>query len=124
MVKILLVGAGGFVGSVLRYLTAGLAHRVVPSSFFPIGTLAANVIGCFAIGALAGVAEARGVIGAHTRLFLMIGLLGGYTTFSTFGFETFALARDAETVKAVANVLLSVTLGLMAVWIGYGIARS
>lgn len=124
MVKILLVGAGGFVGSVLRYLTAGLAHRVVPASFFPVGTLAANLIGCFAIGALAGAAESRGVIGAQTRLFLMIGLLGGYTTFSTFGFETFALARDAETVKAVANVLLSVVLGLIAVWIGYGIARS
>jgi len=124
MVKILLVGAGGFLGSVLRYLTAGLAHRIVPASFFPVGTLAANVIGCFAIGALAGAAEARGVLGAQTRLFLMIGLLGGYTTFSTFGFETFALTRDGEAIKAIANVLLSVVLGLAAVWIGYGIARS
>jgi CrcB protein len=124
MVKILLVGAGGFLGSVLRYLTAGLAHRIVPASFFPVGTLAANVIGCFAIGALAGAAESRGIIGAQTRLFLMIGLLGGYTTFSTFGFETLSLARDGETFKAVANIVLSVVLGLAAVWIGYGIARS
>ena len=64
------------------------------------------------------------MLGAQTRLFLMIGLLGGYTTFSTFGFETFALTRDGETLKAIANVLLSVLLGLAAVWIGYGIARS
>jgi len=124
MVKILLVGTGGFLGSVLRYAVGGLAHRLFPVGFFPVGTLAVNVLGCFALGALAGLAESRSIIGAQTRLFLMIGVLGGFTTFSTFGYETFSLARDAAGLKAMTNIALNVFLGLAAVWLGYGLTRT
>ena len=92
--QILLVGAGGFVGSVLRYGLSGAVHRLLPFAAFPYGTLAVNVVGCLAIGLLAGWSEARQVIGPELRLFLFIGLLGGFTTFSTFGYETFEMARS------------------------------
>lgn len=119
----LMVGAGGFVGSVLRFGVNGIVHRWIPSPAFPYGTLAVNVIGCFAIGLLGGLAEARDVIGPGLRLFLFIGLLGGFTTFSTFGFETLALARTAAPVGAVANVVLHVVAGLGAVLLGLMLAR-
>jgi CrcB protein len=123
MIKLLLVGAGGFLGSVLRYGVSGLVHRLVPATLFPLGTLVVNVAGCFAIGLVAGMAETRGVLSSQTRLFLLIGLLGGFTTFSTFGHESFSFVREAEGMKALLNVLLSVVLGLGAVWIGHAIAR-
>ena len=69
-------------------------HRLMPLSEFPFGTFVVNVVGCLCIGVLNGVAETRQIIGPELRLFLMIGLLGGFTTFSTFGYETLALIRD------------------------------
>jgi len=87
-----LVGFGGFIGSVARYLMAGAVHRVADRALFPSGTLAVNVLGCLAIGFLGGLAESRGVLSASARLFLLIGVLGGFTTFSSFGFETMARA--------------------------------
>jgi CrcB protein len=123
MIKLLFVGAGGFVGSVARYALGGVVHRLVPATLFPVGTLTVNVVGCFAIGALSGMGETRGVLAPQTRLFLLIGLLGGFTTFSTFGYESFALARNAEGLKALFNVLLNVALGLSAVWLGHALTR-
>ncbi len=123
MKKLLLVGLGGFVGSILRYSVSGTAHRMTAMVTFPIGTFTVNALGCLAIGFLSGLAEAREVISPQTRLFLMIGLLGGFTTFSAFGYETFALARDAERLPALVNVLASVILGLGAVWLGQILAR-
>ncbi|MDP3936611.1 MAG: fluoride efflux transporter CrcB [Deltaproteobacteria bacterium] len=120
---ILWVGAGGFIGSVLRYALAGLVHRLIPFAAFPYGTLAVNVTGCLAIGILGGISDGRQTVGPDLRLFLLIGVLGGFTTFSTFGHETLALARDGEYLKASANVLLQVTVGLTAVWLGYGAGR-
>ena len=119
----MLVGLGGFVGSVLRYVVSGAAYRLTPTLSFPIGTFAVNILGCLAIGFLSGLAETREVIGPQTRLFLMMGVLGGFTTFSTFGYETFALARDAERLYALANVLASVAVGFGAVWLGHILAR-
>ena len=123
MSRLLLVGLGGFLGSASRYLLGGLVQRAAPDVLFPIGTLAVNVIGCLGIGLLAGLAETRGVFGPEVRVFLMIGVLGGFTTFSTFGYETFQLLRDVQVLPAVANVLLQVGLGLPAVWAGYVLAR-
>ncbi|MCP3980946.1 MAG: fluoride efflux transporter CrcB [bacterium] len=120
---ILLVGAGGFLGSVLRYGLSGLVHRWLPASSFPHGTLAVNLVGCLAIGLLGGIADSRQLIGPGLRLFLFLGLLGGFTTFSTFGYETHALARGSETTRALANVMLHVVLGLAAVWVGYSLSR-
>ncbi len=123
LTQALLVGAGGFVGSILRYALSGLVHRVYPFASFPFGTLAVNVVGCLAIGLAAGLAETRQVMGSGLRLFLWIGLFGGFTTFSTFGYETFALVREGATVKAGANVILQVAVGLTAVWLGHALSR-
>lgn len=123
MRQILLVGLGGFLGSVSRYLVAGWTHRLWPLTTFPVGTLAVNVLGCWLIGLLAGLAEVRQLLGTDARLFLLIGVLGGFTTFSTFAYETLALTRDAEFFRPFANVLLQVVLGLGAAWLGYALAR-
>lgn len=123
MRQILLVGLGGFLGSVSRYLVAGWTHRLWPLTTFPVGTLAVNVLGCWLIGLLAGLAEVRQLLGTDARLFLLIGVLGGFTTFSTFAYETLALTRDAELFRPLANVLLQVVLGLGAAWLGYALAR-
>ena len=121
--QILLVGIGGFIGSVFRFLLSGFVHRLVPLSEFPFGTLAVNVVGCLLIGVLNGLAETRQVIGPELRLFLMIGILGGFTTFSTFGYETLALIRDAEVFRAMGNVSLHMFFGLTAVVIGDALGR-
>jgi CrcB protein len=124
MVEASIVGAGGFIGAILRYGLSGLVHRVITFAAFPWGTLIVNVVGCFAIGALAGLGESRQAFGPEARLFLFIGLLGGFTTFSTFGFETFELIRDAQRAAAAANVLIQVTVGITAVWLGYSLLRA
>ncbi len=120
--QVLLVGAGGFLGSVLRYGLSGLVYRWVPFAAFPHGTLAVNVVGCLAIGLLAGLAESRQLIGPELRLFLFIGLLGGFTTFSTFGYETFELVRDGEHLRVAGNVLGHLVAGVGAVWFGFALA--
>jgi len=118
MTRVLLIGVGGFAGSVLRYWLSGLAQDAARDSLFPWGTLAVNLLGCLAIGALVQLAEARGAFSAETRLFLATGLLGGFTTFSAFGNETLNLLRDAEHGLAAANVLANVILGLSCVQLG------
>ncbi|MDA0323021.1 MAG: fluoride efflux transporter CrcB [Verrucomicrobia bacterium] len=116
MANMLLVGMGGFVGSILRY---GLGELVHSSLRVPAGTLAVNVIGCLLIGVVGGWYENHSFLGHSARLFLMVGILGGFTTFSAFGYETMHLARNRELAIAMANILLQVALGLVAVWIGY-----
>ena len=120
---VLLVGLGGFVGSAGRYVLSGWVHRLMPYAAFPWGTLAVNVSGCFLIGIFSGLAESRQLWGPELRLFVMLGLLGGFTTFSSFAYETAALARDADPLRALANVALQVVLGLAAAWLAYAIAR-
>jgi CrcB protein len=123
MLRVLLVGAGGFLGAILRYLVGGWVYSVLDNAWFPYGTLAVNVAGCLLIGFLAGLAENRLVFGAETRLFLFIGILGGFTTFSSFAYETLSLARDAQNLAAAINVLAQVSLGLAGVWIGNTLSR-
>ncbi|MHB8778344.1 MAG: fluoride efflux transporter CrcB [Anaerolineales bacterium] len=118
MTNILLVGFGGFIGSVLRYLASGYVQQASKSVDFPYGTLAVNVMGCFAIGFLAQLAESRGIMASESRLFVFVGILGGFTTFSSFGNETLNLARDSQMVNALANVGMNVVIGLLAVWLG------
>lgn len=122
MTNILLVGIGGFIGSVLRYLASGYVQQAVKSVDFPYGTLAVNVIGCFIIGFLAQLAEERGAFTSESRLFVFTGFLGGFTTFSSFGNETLNLARDSQMMNAFANVGANVILGLLAVWLGRTVA--
>jgi CrcB protein len=122
MTKLLLIGAGGFIGSVLRYVVSGVAQTFSQSIAFPYGTLAVNILGCFCIGFLSELFDARSLIGADTRAFLVVGILGGFTTFSAFGNETMNLIRDGEAALALMNVGAQVLLGLGAVWLGYTLA--
>jgi len=123
MREIILVGVGGFIGSVLRYALSGWVHGFLKNPWFPYGTLAVNVSGCLLIGFCTGLAESRSVFTAEARLLIFIGILGGFTTFSTFAFETFSLARNAQTMGAALNVALELMLGLAGVWIGNMLAR-
>jgi len=118
-----LVGLGGLLGSIGRFYLSGLVHRILPHLGFPLGTLAVNFVGCFLIGLLYGLADTRQLFGDEVRLFLIIGVLGGFTTFSTFGYETLALLRDQEVSWAMTSVLMHLVAGLGAVWIGDSLGR-
>ena len=122
MIKYLLIGTGGFIGSVLRYWTSVNAYKILGEKF-PYGTFAVNVIGCLLIGFIAEISENRFLISSEVRTFLMIGFLGGYTTFSTFGYETFTLLQDKDYLTAGLNILLSVVVCLFAVWLGTLLAK-
>ena len=124
MIRIALVGVGSFVGGVLRYALSTWVHRVLDNPWFPYGTLAVNVLGCLVIGFLAGLAETRTAFTSEARLFLFVGILGGFTTFSSFALETFSLARDTQNVAALINIGLQLILGLLAVWVGNVLAHA
>ena len=117
-----LVGSGGFIGAMFRYGMSGLVQRSIPLAAFPYGTLAVNMVGCLLIGIAVGLVDSRQLFGPEARLFVLIGVLGGFTTYSTFGYETFALLRDGDFLRALANVGVHVVLGLALVWAGYAIA--
>lgn len=121
MVKLVWVALGGALGAVSRYLVSGWAHQWVQTTF-PIGTLTVNILGCGLIGFLTGLSETREWLSPELRLLLLVGVLGGFTTFSTFGFETFSMLRDGEWTRALVNVGLQMVLGLLAVWLGVMLA--
>lgn len=123
MERLLLVGLGGGLGSMARYLLGGLVGRWKGGWTFPLETLLVNVAGCLAIGLLASLAETRGVFAGTTRAFLFVGLLGGFTTFSTFGYETFQLLRDGQLGAAGLSAGLQLVGGLGGVWGGMVMAR-
>lgn len=114
----LIVGSGSFVGGVGRYYLSGWFLHSFAAHRFPLGTLAVNFIGCLAIGLVGGLAEHYHLFSSSTRLFLITGLLGGFTTFSAFGYETLFLMRTHGLELALLNVFLSVALCLAAVWLG------
>ena len=118
-INAMLVGTGGFTGAMLRYGLSGLIQRNTVLSTFPYGTLVVNMIGCLLIGIAAGLIDSRQMFGIEIRLFALIGLLGGFTTYSAFGYETFVLLRDADYLRAVSNIAVHVVLGLFLVWAGY-----
>lgn len=118
MRDILLVGLGGCLGSIARYKLSGLIWHISPQERFPIGTFTVNVLGCLVVGLLAGAAERFGVFGSDARLFLFIGLLGGFTTFSAFGLEATSLLRRGDLATAALYAGASVLLGITAVWLG------
>lgn len=122
MGRLLLVGAGGFLGSILRYLASGWIQQWLQTASFPFGTLAVNVLGCLVIGFLSQLADARGVFTPETRALVFVGVLGGFTTFSTFSNETFNLLRDNQVIPALASLSAHIVLGLGAVWLGRALA--
>lgn len=117
MLKIIFLLTGGALGSLSRYLVAGLTHRFI-SGMFPWGTLMVNATGALIIGMFWGIFDQRD-IGPHTRMFVFVGFLGGYTTFSTFALETMNLVRDGEIKFAVLNVLANNLLAIVLVFAGY-----
>lgn len=115
---LLVIAAGGAVGSVARYLFSTAVLRA-SGMLFPIGTFAVNFAGCVAFGAIVGAAERRFVLAPEWRAFLLIGVLGGFTTFSSYAYESFALLRDGQFASAAINVVGQVVGGLAGLWMGY-----
>lgn len=122
--KILWVGMGGFLGSSTRYVVSSAIRRLLPHAIFPYGTVAVNVVGCLVIGWLTGYADLHDTLAPHVRLFLFVGILGGFTTFSTFGFESFALLTGGRAGHAFASIAMHLFVGIGAVWLGYGLAHA
>ena len=118
MLNICLVGLGGFIGAVLRYSLGGWVQGWSKSIGFPYGTFVVNLCGCLLIGWFSQLADSRNLFNPQQRLFVFIGLLGAFTTFSTFGLETMNLLRDNRVMLAVLNVSGQVGLGLAMVWAG------
>lgn len=121
MTKYFLLAAGGAIGTVLRYSLSGLTYRAA-NSVFPWGTLCVNLAGSFVIGLLWGIFEIQN-LSSNMRNFIFIGILGGFTTFSTFTLESLNLFRDGEIRLAVTNVLASNIMGLALVFAGFLFAR-
>jgi CrcB protein len=124
------IALGGAGGSVARYLVSGWVQRARPLAALgswgpalPWGTFAVNLTGCFAMGILAGLLQQRFVVSPETRALVLIGVLGGYTTFSSFALETLRLAQDGSFLPAAANAVGSVVLCLAGVWSGDLVAR-
>jgi CrcB protein len=120
MVSYLLVGIGGAIGSIARFWLSGLIATRFGQTF-PLGTLIVNVTGSFVIGLFAALSEPGGrwLVHPSCRQFFMIGICGGYTTFSSFSMETFALGQEGEWFHAAMNTIASFALCLFAVWLGY-----
>ncbi len=119
LINAALVGTGGFVGAIFRFGLSGFVQRSAGVAAFPYGTLVVNLLGCLLIGLAVGLMDARQLIHPEFRSFALVGILGGFTTYSTFGLETFALLRDADYLRAFASVTLHLVAGLLLVWIGY-----
>lgn len=115
--NIFIIGAGGFLGTVSRFLTSKYIQVYFPSSF-PLGTFIINVLGCFLIGLFYGFSEKSNVVTPELRMFLTVGFCGGFTTFSTFANENLTLLRDAEFFYSLLYVGLSIFLGILAVYLG------
>jgi CrcB protein len=123
MLKILMVGIGGFAGSICRYLIYEAILISHKGAWFPLGTLTVNISGCFFIGFLGGLSENHEIFTPEIRALVFIGFLGGFTTFSSFGYEIFFLARNGQTGAALVNMGLQIFLGLTAVWAGFALTR-
>jgi CrcB protein len=121
--RLLFVGLGGFVGTVARYWLSGVIARRYGETF-PLGTLIVNALGCLLIGFLFYLFYDRAIISPTSRTVIFIGLLGGFTTFSSYGLQTFTLLRDGEVFLAFVNVCASNVLCLVLVWLGYSLAKA
>jgi len=122
MLKLLIIGAGGFIGAILRYEVSGWAHKIFGSDF-PYGTLSVNVIGSFLLGFFLVLANTKLIVPDVYKNLIAIGILGAFTTYSTFSYETFSLLQLNLIKQALLNIGLNVILGMLAIWIGMISAR-
>lgn len=122
MIKLLAIGLGGFIGALLRYWVSGWAYAHTQSDF-PLGTLVVNVAGSLILGLVMGLSE-HYIFHPHVRLFLTIGFLGAFTTFSTFSYETIMLLQISSFMKAFLNITLSILLGFPAAFLGLALGRA
>ncbi len=120
--RLLWVALGGAIGSAARYALDGAVYRVLPGTF-PFGTWVVNISGCLIFGVLLGTAEAHFTVGSFARTLVLIGILCGFTTFSSFTFETLQLMRDGEALLALTNAAGQVLAGLVALWLGVAVGR-
>ena len=123
MSRTLFVGIAGLAGTLLRYWVSGFVARRYGETF-PVGTMVVNVLGCLLAGAIFNLTEERFLINPTLRTVILIGFLGGFTTFSSYGLQTFTLLRDGEFGLATLNVAVSNVLGLFMVWVGYGLVKA
>jgi CrcB protein len=121
--NILLVGLGGLIGSTARYLVAVLFDGQFTSSF-PLATFTVNIVGCFFIGLFVAFSERGNILSPEWRMLLTTGFCGGFTTFSTFSYESIKLMQDGEFFYLGLNVLLSVVIGFAATYLGILLVRS
>lgn len=122
MSRLFLIGLAGFVGTICRYWLSGVVARRYGETF-PLGTLVVNLTGCLLVGLLFYLLNERFVVNPTVRSVILIGLLGGFTTFSSFGLQTFTLLQDGEIGLATLNLTASNFIGLALVWVGYTLAR-
>ena len=120
--RLLLIGVAGLAGTLCRYGLSGFVARRFGETF-PTGTLIVNIVGCFVAGFLFYPLHERLLVSEVVRTAVMIGFLGGFTTFSSFGLQTFALFREGEVFFALLNVFVSNLVGLACVWVGYALAK-
>ena len=123
MEKYLLIGLGGAIGSISRYVLSRLVYHSAGESF-PYGTLAVNIIGCFLIGLMMSVMQERLGCSPNYLYLLVIGLLGGFTTFSSFSYETIELMRMGSITASLFNIFYNVTGCLASTWCGYMIGKN
>ena len=123
MSRIVLIGVAGLMGTLVRYWLSGWADERWGASF-PAGTLIVNLLGCLAVGFLFQATEEKYLIDPVLRSAILVGFLGGFTTFSSFGIQTFNLLREGEIFLAGVNVAVSNVAGLILVWTGYTVSRS
>jgi CrcB protein len=119
--QIFLVGLGGSLGAIGRFKLGGLVMHHAVVWRFPLGTYVVNVLGCLVVGIISGLIERHDLFSPDTRLFLITGILGGFTTFSAFGLETVFLFRRGEIAIAIAYMGLSLVCGVASVWLGFSV---
>jgi fluoride exporter len=118
LLQYLMIGVGGFFGAISRFFVSTQVQKL-SNSFFPFGTLTVNMLGCLLIGFLFGAVNSTQLFSLSVKHLLNTGFIGAFTTFSTFGYETFILIRDKKFIQALANILIQIVVGILAISLGY-----
>lgn len=124
MNNVIYVGIGGFLGAISRYLSVRFVTNIAGVKNFPLGTMTVNILGCFLLGLGLGLATEKQILSPEARLLLFTGFLGSFTTYSTFGAESFGLFKSGSFAGASVNIVLHVIIGLAAVWAGDFISKA